>query len=493
MRDGRPNQDAAMHAPSADGERGTRAARPVRRAVFLSDLHLRGDDPAGVERAVDFVAHSRRLGTDALFLLGDVYLAWMGRRSLEDEGLRPFAEALAAAAAGGVRVVMVHGNHDFMLGRDVERALGVEVAPSGVEVDLGGQRARLVHGDVFCTADTSYHRLHAVLRARTFKRTIEALPELASAGLRDALLSAAAKSTAVKTDEIMGLVDAAIVAALEEGPDLIVCGHVHRPCDRRFPAGGRTGRLVVLADFERTGSHAVFADGRLQLLPRDARFAPRAGPVLAIDGPAGTGKSAVSAAVAERLGWGHLDSGALYRAVTARALELGPAPPPGALGRIARALCLDVDEDSRVLAEGRVVPEPMLRSAAVSAQVSRVSADPEVRAALLDVQRGAARRQRGRVAEGRDMTTVVFPDAVGRVYLDARPEVRSGRRARQDQAAGVASSEGQAGLHERDKADSSRAVAPLVLGEGVRRIDTSDLPLEEVVEQVLALAEAGPS
>jgi cytidylate kinase len=215
--------------------------------------------------------------------------------------------------------------------------------------------------------------------------------------------------------------------------------------------------------------------------------------VLAIDGPAGTGKSAVSAAVAERLGWGHLDSGALYRAVTARALELGPTPPPGALGRLARELCLDVDEDSRVLVEGRVVPESTLRSAAVSAQVSRVSADPEVRAALLDVQRGASRRQRGLVAEGRDMTTVVFPEAVGRVYLDARPEVRSGRRARQDEAAGVASSEGQAGLHERDKADSSRAVAPLVLGAGVRRIDTSDLPLEQVVEQVLALAETGTS
>lgn len=493
MADGRPNQDAAMHAPSADRERGTRAARPVRRAAFVSDLHLRGDEPDGVARAIDFVAHARRLDVDALFLLGDVYLAWMGRRSLHDEGLRPFAEALAAAAADGVRVVLVHGNHDFMLGRDVELALGAEVAPSGVEVDLGGQRARLVHGDVYCTADVSYHRLHAVLRAPAFKRTIEALPDFASAALRDALLAAAARSTAVKTDEIMGLVDAAIVAALAEGPDLVVCGHVHRPCDRRLELDGRTARLVVLADFERTGSHAVWADGRLQLLPRDARFAPRAGPVLAIDGPAGTGKSAVSQAVAARLGWGHLDSGALYRAVTARALGLGPAPPPGALGRLARALCLDVDEDGRVLAEGRVVPETTLRSPAVSAQVSRVSADPEVRATLLDVQRGAARRQHGLVAEGRDMTTVVFPDAVGRVYLDARPEVRSGRRARQDEAAGVASSEGQAGLHERDKADSSRSVAPLVLGAGVRRIDTSDLTLEQVVAQVLALVEAGPS
>ncbi|HZL98664.1 MAG TPA: (d)CMP kinase [Planctomycetota bacterium] len=465
-----------------------RAARPVRRACFLSDLHLRGDDPAGVARAVDFVAHGRRLGADALFLLGDVYLAWMGRRSLDDPGLAPFRDALAAAAEAGVRVVLVHGNHDFLLGREVERALGVEVAPSGLEVSLGGQRARLVHGDVFCTADRAYHRLHAVLRSPAVRACVEALPVRASGALRDALLSAAKRSTARKTDEIMGLVDAAILAALAAGPDLIVCGHVHRPSDRRFVVDGRPGRLVVLADFERTGSHALWADGRLELAPRDARFAPRSGPVLAIDGPAGSGKSAVSRAVAARLGWGHLDSGALYRAVTAATLRLGTAPPPGALGRAARELCLDVDEHGRVLAEGRVVPDGTLRSAEVSAQVSRVSADPEVRAALLDVQRGAARRHRGLVAEGRDMTTVVFPDAVARIYLDARPEVRAGRRARQ---AGESAAEGLAALHERDRKDSSRAVAPLVLGAGVARVDTSDLGLEAVVEAVLARLPAG--
>ena len=486
---GRPNQDGAMQPASAGAETdGSRAARPVRRACFLSDLHLRGDDPEGVARAVDFVAHGRRIGADALFLLGDVYLAWMGRRSLDDPGLAPFHEALAGASRAGVRVVLVHGNHDFLLGREVERALGVEVAPSGLEVSLGGQRARLVHGDVFCTADRSHHRLHAVLRSRAVRACVEALPVRASEAIRDALLTASERSTAAKTDAIMGLVDGEILAALAAGPDLIVCGHVHRPSDRRFVVGGRPGRLVVMADFERTGCHALWADGRLELAPRDARFAPRSGPVLAIDGPAGSGKSAVSRAVSARLGWGHLDSGALYRAVTAATLGLGAAPPPGALGRAVRALCLDVDEHGRVLAEGRVVPDETLRGPEVSAQVSRVSADPEVRAALFDVQRGAARRQRGLVAEGRDMTTVVFPDALARVYLDASPEVRAVRRASQP---GRAAAEGLAALRERDRRDSARAVAPLVLGEGVPRIDTSELPLEAVVEAVLARLPAG--
>jgi cytidylate kinase len=481
-----------MEAASlADRERSARAARPLRRAGFLSDLHLRGDAPEGVVRAVDFIAHARRLGADALFLLGDVYMAWMGRRSLDDPGLAPFHQALGAAVAEGLRVVLVHGNHDFLLGRDVERALGVEVAPSGLEVSLGGQSALLVHGDQFCTADRAYHRLHAVLRSRSVRALVGALPAAASERLRDVLLDASAYSTAAKTDEIMGLVDAELRTTLAAGPDLIVCGHVHRPCDRRFELDGRRGRVVVLSDFERTGSHAIWSEGRLELLPRDARFAPRAGPVLAIDGPAGSGKSAVSRAVAQRLGWGHLDSGALYRAVTARALAAGTAPAPGVLGELARALCLDVDLHGRVLAEGRVVPEGVLRGAEVSAQVSRVSADPEVRAALLDVQRGAARRHRGLVAEGRDMTTVVFPDAAGRVYLDARPEVRSQRRTRQDAAAGQPAGEGSAALVERDRLDSSRPVAPLVLGTGVQRLDTSELSLEQVVERVLAVLPAG--
>ena len=480
-----------MEAASlADRERSARAARPLRRAAFVSDLHLRGDEPEGVARAVDFVAHARRLGVDALFLLGDVYLAWMGRRSLEDPGLAPFHEALRDAAAEGLRVVLVHGNHDFLLGPDVERALGVEVAPAGLEVGLGGQRALLVHGDAFCTADRSYHRLHAVLRSRGARALFEALPAAASARVRDALLETSARSTAVKTDEIMGLVDAELQTTLAAGPDLIVCGHVHRPSDRRFDLDGRRGRVVVMADFERTGSHALWSGGRLELLPRDARFAPRAGPVLAIDGPAGSGKSAVSRALAQRLGWGHLDSGALYRAVTARALA-ATATAPGALGELARALCLDVDRHGRVLADGRVVPEAILRSAEVSAHVSRVSADPEVRAALLDVQRGAARRHQGLVAEGRDMTTVVFPDAAGRVYLDARPEVRTRRRTRQDEATGQPAGEGSAALVERDRLDSSRSVAPLVLGPGVQRIDTSELPLEQVVEKVMAVLPAG--
>jgi UDP-2,3-diacylglucosamine hydrolase len=97
-----------------------RAARPVRRAFFFSDMHLHGGDPAGVQRAVRFVQHAREQRADALFVLGDAFLAWLGPPSLQDTGLRPFLDALAAAAAADVRVVLFHGNHDVLLGEHIE-------------------------------------------------------------------------------------------------------------------------------------------------------------------------------------------------------------------------------------------------------------------------------------------------------------------------------------------------------------------------------------
>jgi cytidylate kinase len=474
-----------MDSQHAQPDRSARAARAVKRAVFASDMHLHSGDPGGVCRAVAFLEHARASGADAIFLLGDVFLAWTGPRSLRDEGLLPFLDALRAATDAGLRVVMLHGNHDFMLGPHVERALGVEMPGLFLDVLLGGQRARLVHGDVFCTRDVSYHRLHRVIRSAPFRGLLEALPRPAVAAIRDTLLHSANREHSPKSDAVMDIVDEQVETLLTTGPDLVVCGHVHRARDAHFELGGRRGRLVVMADFERTGSHAVWADGRLDLAVRDIRFAPAAGPVVAIDGPAGSGKSAVSRALARRLGWAYLDSGALYRAVTVRVLYGAAIEEDGGLGRLARSLCLDVDVWGRVLVEGRPIEDAALRTPEVSARVSAVSADPSLREALLEVQRGAARRGGGLVAEGRDMSTVVFPDAALRVYLDARPEIRAARRARQSAGDGADLRAVAAALAERDRRDSSRAHAPLRQGEGVVVLDTSDLDQHAVVERLV--------
>lgn len=464
-------------------ERAVRAARPIRRARFASDLHLHGGDREGIERALRFLADARAQDVDALFLLGDVFRAWLGPRSLRDPGLRPFLSALAAASAAGQRVVLAHGNHDFMCARELEQALGVEVVGEALDVALGGQRARLLHGDAFCTLDVSYHRLHAVIRSAPFRALVRRLPARVAEGLARVLLAAAHRGARPKTEAETSIVDDDVRRVLQAGADLVVCGHVHRSRDRRFGAG----RLVVLSDFERTGSHARWEDGALTLVRCDERYAPAPGPVLAIDGPAGSGKSSVARRVAAALGWAHLDSGALYRAVTWHALRGGlfvdGAPPDGALGRLARELGLELDVRGGLLFDGRSIDDAELRGAEVARHVSRVAADPEVRAALLPVQRALARRARGLVAEGRDMASVVFPEAVARVYLDARPEVRQARRARQ--AGGAGAGEAADNLAERDRIDSSRAHAPLRVVATGDVLDTSDLDLDGVVAQVL--------
>ncbi len=462
--------------------------RPPRRAWFASDFHLDRRDPDGVDRALRLLAAVRDDGADALFLLGDVFKAWLGPPSLEDPGLRPFLDGLRETVAAGVRVALVHGNHDFLMGPELEGACGVEVHAEHLDVALGGRHVRLLHGDAFCTRDVDYHRLHRVLRSRSARWLFRALPKATLESLADRLVHEATRTTGHKTREEMAIVDAEVAAVFDRGVDVVVCGHVHEARDARLPGEGGERRLVVMADFERSGCHARWVDGRLVLHRVDARF--RRPVVVAIDGPAGSGKSSVSREVAERLGFLRLDSGALYRTVTSRVLARGLDPETADLGAVARALDLAVGPDGGVLLAGLPVDDALLRSPEVSAAVSRVSADPGVRAALLPVQRAAARVGAGLVAEGRDMATVVFPDAAVSVYLDARPEVRARRRLAQGSQEGGTVEEVVAALTARDARDSGRDVAPLAEAPGAVRLDTSDLTREEVVERLVGLAVA---
>ena len=489
----RPSPHAAPRGrasadPSAGDAGGWSAARPVRQAWFVSDLHLRRGDPDGVARARAFVAHAREQGTDALFFVGDVFQAWIGPRSLHDPGLRPFLEDLGAAVDAGLRVVALEGNHDFLMEQNLAGALGVESPGDVLDVALGGQRVRLLHGDAFCTLDAGYHRLHAVLRSTGFRWVARHLPVKVIEAVAVTLMRVAARFSAGKRPEVMDIVDDEVRRTLRSGVDVVLCGHVHKARDERVEGAGR---LIVMADFETTGSHAVFRDGRLELVAEDERFAPAAGPVVTLDGPAGSGKSSVAARLAARLGWVKLDSGALYRAVTAAALERGVdlADGPG-LGALARVLRLSSDAAGRVRGPHGPIPDGVLRSPQVSAAVSGVSAHPEVRRALMEVQRRASRGVAGIVAEGRDMGTVVFPDALLKVYLDASPEVRARRRLAQNAGEGGSLDQVLAAQAERDARDAGRSVAPLRPAPGAWVLDTSGLDLDAVVERLAERVEA---
>ncbi|MBV2235708.1 MAG: (d)CMP kinase [Sterolibacterium sp.] len=208
-------------------------------------------------------------------------------------------------------------------------------------------------------------------------------------------------------------------------------------------------------------------------------------PVIAIDGPSASGKGTVAARVAQALGFHYLDSGALYRLTALAALRAGVAMDDEArVATLARQLpaCFDAGE---ILLDGEPVTEA-IRTEECSVGSSRVAALPAVRAALLDRQR-AYRQKPGLVADGRDMGSVVFPDALLKVYLTATAEERANRRHKQLIEKGMSANISTLlqDLQERDARDAARSVAPLQKSADAELLDTTQLSIEQAVQAVL--------
>ena len=208
-------------------------------------------------------------------------------------------------------------------------------------------------------------------------------------------------------------------------------------------------------------------------------------PVIAVDGPAASGKGTIAAGVARALGFHLLDSGALYRLVALKAIEAG-IPRDAETRLAASAATLDVAfADGRVLLDGREVTDA-LRGEAVSAAASQVAVHPAVRNALLGRQR-AFRQEPGLVADGRDMGTVVFPDAVLKVFVTASPEERARRRHKQliEKGNSVTLPSLLRDIRERDERDAGRAAAPLAAAVDAVILDTTDMTIDAAIAFVL--------
>ena len=221
--------------------------------------------------------------------------------------------------------------------------------------------------------------------------------------------------------------------------------------------------------------------------------------MVTVDGPAGSGKSTVSILVAKKLGFLYLDTGAMYRAVALQAKRKGVDPDDGdALG----ALCRDLDlrfveeEKGTVLYLGEEDISLAIRSPEMDMLSSRISAVAEVRRAMTGLQRKMASRG-GVVAEGRDMGTIVFPDAAHKFYLTASPGVRAKRRYQEriERGENVSMAEVEKDLKKRDEQDSTRALAPLRPAEDALIIDTDTLSIGQIVHRIYraVTGRSGPS
>ena len=215
-------------------------------------------------------------------------------------------------------------------------------------------------------------------------------------------------------------------------------------------------------------------------------------PILTIDGPSGSGKGTISRAVAERLGWHYLDSGALYRAVgLAAAWEGVDLSDAEAVAQCARRTEIRFETqgagEPHVIVNGKDATR-QLRTETAGAAASAIAAQAPVRAALVDLQHGF-RRLPGLVADGRDMGTVIFPEALYKVFLTASAGERAQRRYKQLKEKGVSVNLDSL-LHEiaaRDERDAGRAVAPLKPAEDAVVVDSTGTPITEVIERVLAV------
>ena len=213
--------------------------------------------------------------------------------------------------------------------------------------------------------------------------------------------------------------------------------------------------------------------------------------VIAIDGPSGAGKSSVSRTVGKRLGFLHVDSGALYRIMTWQCLEKGvDTSDPAAVAACARQVEIECRAEDGHIAYyvGGEAPGNRIRTPEINAHASPVATVKDVRDRITDLLRGLTRFG-DLIVEGRDITTAVFPDSPARFYLTASAEARARRRQKEEVEKGIANQSAEAvkaSLLARDAIDSTRKYAPLKKADGALEIDSSDLTLEQVVETVLA-------
>lgn len=218
-------------------------------AQFLSDLHLAPSAPRTAASFLDWARGPAREAS-AVYVLGDLFDAWVGDEQVDDPFCRPIVAALRAISETGVPVGVVRGNRDFLLGERFARAAGATLLPERSVVDAGGVRTLILHGDELCTGDSDYQRYRAWIRDPRHQRRLLALPWPVRRAIAAWLRRRSRLATRRKPDAILDVEATAVAAAFRAyGVDRMIHGHTHRPASHRHTVDGHPCERVVLPDW----------------------------------------------------------------------------------------------------------------------------------------------------------------------------------------------------------------------------------------------------
>jgi UDP-2,3-diacylglucosamine hydrolase len=234
------------------------------KTLLISDLHLDASSPEIARQFLEFLEGEARQAR-ALYILGDLFEAWLGDDDPEPAG-RAIVGALRDLTRSGVPVYFMHGNRDFLIGRRFAAETGCKLLDDGSVVDLHGERVLLMHGDVLCTADTSYQRLRRILRNPLVNFTVRHLPLAARRALGQRLRAGSRMHVGSTAAEIMDVTPATVLETMRAaGVHTLVHGHTHRPAIHTFELDGARARRIVLGDWYTQGSVLEWRDDAVEL------------------------------------------------------------------------------------------------------------------------------------------------------------------------------------------------------------------------------------
>ncbi|KPK39287.1 MAG: UDP-2,3-diacylglucosamine hydrolase, partial [Gammaproteobacteria bacterium SG8_47] len=224
--------------------------------LFISDLHLCAERPAITALLLEFL-HTRAASAEALYILGDLFEAWLGDDAVQP-GVEPIFEGLRAVTQGGVPVNVMHGNRDFLLGKGFERATGCRLIEDPTLIDLYGQRTLLMHGDTLCTDDIDYQQFRTMVRDPQWQDNFLARSPADRILVAKRFRELSVQETKGKAPEIMDVNAAAVEQVMREHKiRQLIHGHTHRPAVHPMSIDGKPARRIVLGDWYRAGSVLV--------------------------------------------------------------------------------------------------------------------------------------------------------------------------------------------------------------------------------------------